>query len=225
MHMKRAPEQFRFAAMAVDVPVFGFVREELYGLVSSVDRPPHYVNVLGFLGGMVAASENAEEAARRVLLEKGGLKNVYLEQLYTFSDVDRDKRNRVVSVAHIGLVRPDVVATYEHPTAQFVPVQQLNKLAYDHDEMLTVALQRLQGKLEYTTIAQYLLPRHFTLSQLQTVYEVVLRREFDKRNFRKKILALDIVRDTGTVEEGVQHRPAALYAFTSSKLQQLPLIS
>ncbi len=150
---------------------------------------------------------------------------LYLEQLYTFSDVERDKRNRVVSVAYLGLVRPDTAKAYKHDEAAFVPIKQLTSLAYDHDEMLQVALKRLQGKLSYTTIAQHLLPRHFTLSQLQTIYEVILKKELDKRNFRKKIIALGVVRDTGQVEEGVKHRPAALYEFTNNKLQELQLIT
>lgn len=223
--MKKAPQQFRFAALATDIVVLGFIDGALHGLVSAVDRPPHYKNTPGFLGGMVTEKETAREAAERVLEEKGGVKDVYLEQLYTFSDVERDKRNRVVSVAYLGLVRPDVAASYDHPEASFVPMKKLTKLAYDHDEMLRVALKRLQGKISYTTIAQYLLPRHFTLSELQEVYEVILKKEFDKRNFRKKILALDIVKDTGLVQEGVKNRPAALYTFTSQKLQELSLLT
>ena len=223
--MKKAPEEFRFAAMAVDAVVLGFVAGKLCALVSRVDRPPHYVNVPGFLGGLVGAQETAEQACARVLHEKGNLKKVYLEQLYTFSAVDRDKRNRVVSVAYLGLVRPDTAASYDHETASFVPVETLKKLAYDHDDMLSIALTRLKGKLSYTTMAQFLLPRHFTLSELQAVYEIILKKEFDKRNFRKKILALDIVKDTGTTQEGVKNRPAALYEFTSQKLKELPLLT
>jgi 8-oxo-dGTP diphosphatase len=223
--MKKAPAQFRFAAMAVDAVVLGFVDGQLCGLVSNVDRPPHYKNVPGFLGGIVREDENALDACTRILKEKGNLDKVYLEQLYTFSDVERDKRNRVVSVAYLGLVRPDVAASYEHLEAAFVPVRTLKKLAYDHDEMLQVALKRLQGKLAYTTIAQHLLPRHFTLSELQDVYETLLKKEFDKRNFRKKILALNILKDTGLVEDGVKHRPAALYEFTAQKVQELQLIT
>ncbi|USN92448.1 MAG: NUDIX domain-containing protein [Candidatus Nomurabacteria bacterium] len=223
--MKKAPEKLRFAAMAVDVVVFGFVDEELYALVAPVNRPPHYVNVLGFLGGIVDSKETAEETCDRILSEKGGLKQVYTEQLYTFSAVKRDRRNRVVSVAYIGLVRPDVVATYTHEKALFVPVRELKNLAYDHDDMLNMAVRRLQGKLSYTTIAQYLLPRHFTLSELQSVYEIVLRRKFDKRNFRKKVLSLDIVKDTGTMQEGVKNRPASLHEFTSKNLLELELFA
>ena len=191
--------------------------------MSNVNRPPHYKNVPGFLGGIVTEKETARETCERILLEKGGLENVYAEQLYTFSDVERDKRNRVVSVGYLGLVTPEVAETFKHSDASFVPLKKLNKLAYDHDEMLQVALGRLQGKLEYTTIARELLPRHFTLSQLQEVYEVILKKEFDKRNFRKKILSLDIVKDTGKVQEGVKNRPAALYEFTSKKIKQISL--
>lgn len=223
--MKKAPEKFRFAAMAVDVVVFGFVEGKLCALVSTVNRPPYYVNILGFLGGMVDAEETAEQACARVLHEKGGLKDVYTEQLYTFSAVERDKRNRVVSVAYLGLIRPDTAAMYDYKDARFVPVKELRKLAYDHDEVLLTALGRLRGKLTYTTIAQHLLPRHFTLSELQSVYEVVLHKEFDKRNFRKKILALEVVKDTGRVQEGVKNRPAALFEFSSKKVKELSLFS
>ncbi len=223
--MKIAPEKFRFAALAVDVPVYGLINGKLHGLIAPVNRPPHYVNVEGFLGGMVDAKENALEAAQRVLQEKGNLKDVYLEQLYTFSEVDRDKRNRVVSVAHLGLVRPDTAAAYAHPHAHFVPIQKLHDLAYDHDEIHRAALARLRGNITHSTIAQFLLPRHFTLTELQSLYEMILGHELDKRNFRKKILALEILKDTGRMQEGVRNRPAALYTFTTTKLQELPLIA
>ena len=222
--MQQAPEQFRFAAMAVDIPVMGIVDGELYALVSDVNRPPHYVDMKGFLGGMVQAEETAEEAAYRVLKEKGGLTKLYLEQLFTFSEVERDKRNRVVSVAHLGLVTPETISSYDHPEAQFMPIKEIAELAYDHDEMMQVALDRLQGKLSYTTIAQFLLPKHFTLTELQTVYEVLQKTTHDKRNFRKKILTLDIVEDTGTTQEGMRNRPAALYTFKSNQLQELELL-
>lgn len=223
--MKKAPEELRFAVMAIDAVVFAIIDGKLCGLVSPVNRPPHYMNTLGFLGGIVDAKETAEEASERVIREKGSLENIYLEQLYTFSAVKRDKRNRVVSVAYLGLVRPEQAATYKHAEAKFVPVRKLLKLAYDHDDMLQMAIARLSGKLTYTTIAQYLLPKHFTLSELQEVYEIVLRKEIDKRNFRKKILALDIVKETGRMQEGVKNRPAALYEFKSKQIKELALLA
>jgi 8-oxo-dGTP diphosphatase len=211
--------------MAIDAVVFSFMNGELCALVSPVNRPPHYIDRRGFLGGIIDAEETAEEASVRILKEKGGLEKVYLEQLFTFSAVERDKRNRVVSVAYLGLVRPDVAVVYQHPEATFVQVKKLSKLAYDHDDMLRTALARLRGKLTYTTIAQHLLSKQFTLSELQAVYEEVLQKELDKRNFRKKILSLDIVRETGKMQEGVKNRPAALYEFTSGKVKELTLLS
>ncbi|MCA9357219.1 NUDIX hydrolase [Candidatus Nomurabacteria bacterium] len=223
--MKKAPERLRFSALAVDAVVLGIVDGELCGLVSEVNRPPYYVNILGFLGGLINIEENADEACERVLYEKGGLKNVYVEQLYTFSEVERDKRNRVISVAYIALVRPDTAASYKFADASFVPLKKLKNLAYDHDEMLQMAKSRLQGKFAYTNIAQYLLPRHFTLSELQATYEIVLQKEFDKRNFRKKVLSLDLVKETGLVQDGVKNRPAALYEFSSQKIKEFQLLT
>lgn len=223
--MKKAPEHLRFAVMAIDAVVFSFIDGELCALVSPVNRPPHYIDRLGFLGGIVDAKETAEEASVRILKEKGALEKLYLEQLFTFSAVERDKRNRVVSVAYLGLVRPDIATAYANKDVWFAPIKKLSKLAYDHDEMLLTALTRLRGKLTYTTIAQYLLPKQFTLSELQAVYEGVLQKELDKRNFRKKILALDVVRETGKMQEGVKNRPAALYEFTSQKIKELTLLS
>jgi 8-oxo-dGTP diphosphatase len=190
-----------------------------------VNRPPHYINTLGFLGGIIDAKETAEDASVRILKEKGNLTKVYLEQLATFSAINRDKRNRVVSVAYMGLVRPEVAAVYEHSDAKFVPIAKLHALAYDHDEMMLTALTRLRGKIAYTTVIQHLLPKYFTLSELQGAYEAILQKDLDKRNFRKKILALDIVKETGKMQEGVKNRPAALYEFSSHKVKELTLIA
>lgn len=223
--MKQAPIELRFAVVAVDAVVFAFVAGELCALVSPVNRPPHYINTLGFLGGIIQAEENADEAIARILKQKGDTVLVHTEQLYTFSRVDRDKRNRVVSVGYLGFVRPDVAAMYQPGNASFVPVKKLKKLAYDHDEMLQVALSRLRGKLAYTTIAQFLLPKHFTLTELQSVYEHVLGMSIDKRNFRKKILSLDIILETGKQQQGVKNRPAALYEFKNKKQIEISLFS
>lgn len=211
--------------MAVDAVLFAIIDGELCALVSPVNRPPHYINTVGFLGGIIHADETAEDACFRILREKGSVTAVHVEQLYTFSAVERDKRNRVVSVAYLAFMRPDAAAAYVHPTATFVQVKKLKRLAYDHDAMLSVALKRLQGKLSYTTIAASLLPRHFTLTELQSLYEHVLQKTFDKRNFRKKILALGIIRETGRMQEGVKNRPAALYEFVSKTQQEISLFS
>lgn len=219
--MKQAPEELRFAAMAVDAVVFGVVDKTLFVLVQNVNRPPHYLNVPGFPGGLIDKTETAEQAVVRHLTDKVQLKNVYLEQLYTFSALERDKRNRVISVGYVGCVVPDVVTSYAGDTATWVPVSKLKKLAYDHAAMYDMAIVRLRGKLAYTTIVQFLLPRFFTLTELQTVYEVIVGQTLDKRNFRKKVLALNFLTETGRMQEGVQNRPAALYTFISKKLIEL----
>ncbi len=222
--MNRAPENLRFAAMAIDAVVFAYLDGELKVCIKPVSSESAYKGMQAFPGGLIRETENADGALTRVLETKVGLKPAYSEQLYTFSDVNRDKRNRVVSVAYLCFVRPDTAAVPAAGDATFVSVRDLPPLAYDHAEIINVALGRLRGKLTYTTIAQFLLPRHFTLTERQGVYEMILGTTLDKRNFRKKILALDIVKDTGRVQEGVQNRPAALYTFTSQKLTELPLI-
>lgn len=222
--MKQAPARDRFAAVAVDVVLFGIIDDTLHALVDTVDRPPHYIDIEAFIGGLIESSETAEMAIARHLATKGSLQSSYIEQLCTFSALERDKRNRVISIAYLGLVRPATVETYKHASARWVPIAKLRNLAYDHNQMLATALERLRGKLTYTTIANHLLPNHFTLSELQRVYEIVLNQTLDKRNFRKKILALDVVKETGRMQEGVQNRPAALYTFKQNKVEELTLI-
>lgn len=218
--MKQAPAQFRFAAMAVDATIFSVVDGKLAVLLQPVASDSAYNGMEAFLGGLIRPSENAKEAVLRVTKEKGGITPEHIEQLYTFSDINRDKRNRVVSVAYLAFVRPNIAAAYNHEAAHFVPVKQVSKLAYDHNDILNLALRRLRSKVTYTNIVQYLLPRHFTLSQLQNMYELILDEELDKRNFRKKVTALNLVEDTGQKQEGVQNRPATLYRFTSSALTE-----
>jgi 8-oxo-dGTP diphosphatase len=222
--MKKAPEIFRFAAVAVDIVVFTILNGELKVLVSPVNRPPHYKNVDGFLGGMIDAKETAEEACTRVLWEKGGIKNIYTEQLFTFSAVNRDKRNRVISVSYLCLMSQDRAESFKNESACFKSVSDLQNLAYDHDEVMLTAIERLRGKITYSNIAQFLLPKQFTLSELQAVYETVGSKGIDKRNFRKKILALNIIEETGDMQAGMRNRPAALYKFKSQKLEELALV-
>ncbi len=223
--MKKAPERLRFAAVAVDAVIFGIKAGKLCVCLGTVNRPPHYVNVEAFIGGLIEVGETAETALTRHLASKTHLPHIYTEQLYTFSALERDKRNRVISISYLALVRPETCEADSTSDIRWCPVSQLPKLAYDHKEIFTVALERLRGKLAYTNLAQFLLPKEFTLTQLQEVYELVLEREIDKRNFRKKILSLGIIEETGKAQEGVKNRPAALYRFTSQKLKELsPII-
>ena len=221
---EKAPEKLRFAAMAVDVVMFAVIDGKLSVLLGEVNRPPYYTKIEAFIGGLIEASETAEMALERHVRSKAELKKVYTEQLYTFSEIERDPRNRVISISYLGLVRPDALTEELGVGLRWCPVGKLPRLAYDHNEMYTVAHNRLKGKISYTNIAQYLLPREFTLSELQEVYELILGKEVDKRNFRKKIIALGMVAETGEVQAGVKNRPAALYRFTSEKLTELSLV-
>jgi 8-oxo-dGTP diphosphatase len=168
-------------------------------------------------GGFLDIDEDPdiEAAARRELEEETGATVDYLEQLYTFSDKDRDPRGRVITVAHFGLVRSMLVeGASDAAEAKWMPLDEAMKaeLAFDHNKILSTAVQRLRGKLTYEPIGFNLLPKEFSLGQLRKLYETILGREIDKRNFRKKILAMNILVENG-MQQGTSHRPAQLYRF------------
>jgi 8-oxo-dGTP diphosphatase len=211
------------AALTVDCVVFGLDEEELKVMLIQRALPP-FVGKWALPGGFVRLEETLEEAARRELEEETGLRNIFLEQLFTFSGVDRDPRERVVSVAYYALVNlrdHDVHAASDASAAAWFGVHDVPSLAFDHADILQVALERLRGKLRYQPIGFELLPKKFTLSQLQRLYELVLERELDKRNFRKRVLAMDVLVETDEVERDVAHRAARLYRFDESKYRRL----
>lgn len=167
-------------------------------------------------GGFINMDESLEEAAKRELQEETGVQDVYLEQLYTFGDPGRDPRTRVITVVYFALLDSDrlqVKAADDAADVGWFSVYQLPSLAFDHDKILHYALDRLRGKLDYTNVAFNLLPEQFTLRELQRVYEIILHRKLDKRNFRKKILSTGILEDTGGKKMEGTHRPARLYRF------------
>jgi 8-oxo-dGTP diphosphatase len=210
-------------ALTVDCVVFGIDVSELMVLLIQRDLPP-FEGQWALPGGFVHMGESLIEAAFRELQEETGLDKVYLEQLYTFGGVDRDPRGRVVSVAHYALVKLSdhrVQAATDARDAQWFPVWDTPTLAFDHAQILTMAMGRLKGKVRYHPIGFELLPKKFTLTQLQKLYEVILERELDKRNFRKKILAMEILVELDEVEKGVAHRAARLYRFDERKYKRL----
>jgi len=175
-------------------------------------------------GGFVRLEETLDEAARRELEEETGLSKVFLEQLYTFSEVDRDPRERVVSVAYYALVNlrdHQVHAATDARDAGWFGVHDVPTLAFDHAEILRLALERLRGKLRYQPVGFELLPKKFTLSELQHLYELVLERTLDKRNFRKRVLTMDLLEETDEVQQDVAHRAARLYRFDERKYRRL----
>jgi 8-oxo-dGTP diphosphatase len=214
----------RFAVLAIDVALFAVLDRRLCVLLIPVDRPPHFVNRAGLPGGLIAPEETAEQAVARHLRDKAEVSGVYVEQLATFSAVDRDPRGRVVSVAHLGLMPAEQAAAVPLARGQrWMPVEQAKHLAYDHDEILAAACERLRARLGYRTIARHLLPREFTLTELQQTYETVLGRPFDKRNFRKKLLDAGIVRATGRMRTGQPSRPAELHRFAGAGVRVIEL--
>ena len=215
--------QYPRAALTVDCVVFGLDDQDLKVLLIQRGLPP-FEGKWALPGGFVRVTETLEDAARRELEEETGLSQVFLEQLYTFGDVERDPRERVVSVAYYALVTlsdHDVHAATDARDAAWFGVHDVPSLAFDHAGILQMALERLRGKLRYQPIGFELLPKKFTLSQLQHLYELVLERELDKRNFRKRVLAMDLLIETDEVQQDVAHRAARLYRFDERKYRRL----
>jgi 8-oxo-dGTP diphosphatase len=201
--------------VAVDVIVFTVREEALQVLLVQLKTPP-YSGMWAFPGGLVPDGESTEVSATRCLFETTGVKDVYLEQLYTFSNPSRDPHGHVVSVAYVALVNRthmNLRVPGKCDSIDWFPVTMPPPLAYDHGEMLEYALQRLRWKLEYTNIVYSLLPRDFTLTELQRVYETILDRPLDKRNFRKKMLSLGMLQATPRLVKVGAHRPARMYRF------------
>jgi 8-oxo-dGTP diphosphatase len=218
-------EDLRFAVLATDVITFAVYEDKLQTLLIDVHTPPHFTDIAGFPGGLIDPTETALDSAERHLKEKGGMSpdQTYLEQLYTFSKVNRDPRGRVVSVAYLGLAAPDTLTVADDGRSFWKPVEDIGELAYDHNAMLDKAVNRLQSKLEYTNLVQELMPQQFTLTELQNTYEIVLGRELDKRNFRRKIKDVTSVEKTGDKKQDGAHRPAALYRFTESEIRVIEI--
>ncbi len=215
-------------SLTVDVVIVSLRQSALHVLLIRRAAAP-FKGKWAIPGGFVEPDESLEEAARRELQEETDLSEVYVEQLYTFGEPKRDPRGRVVTVAYFALVPDGVLARAgdDAVEAGWHPVDQLPELAFDHAEIMNYALQRLRYKLEYTSVGFELLPNEFTLTDLQTAYEIVLGETLDKRNFRRRILEAGILTETSRQREGEgQGRPARLYryrknAVTSVKARRL----
>ncbi len=210
-------------ALTVDGVVFGMDEGDLKVLLIKRGVEP-FAGKWALPGGFVRMDEALDDAARRELEEEAGIRPSHLEQLYTFGEPGRDPRGRVVTVAYFALVKLSdhrVHASTDAREAAWFSVWDTPKLAFDHADILGTALQRLKGKVRYQPIGFELLPPKFTLTQLQRLYEKLLERELDKRNFRKKILAMDLLEELDEVEQDVSHRAARLYRFDHKKYKQL----
>lgn len=205
-------------ALTTDCVVFGFDGSALSLLLVNRGIEP-YKGKWALPGGFVRMDETVEEGALRELREETGVDDIYVEQLQAFSSIDRDPRERVVTVAFLAFVRQDdynVIAGDDAAQAQWFPVEDLPELAFDHSEIIRVALEKLRWKITYEPLAFRLLNDTFTMTQVQTIYEAVLGQTFDRRNFHKKMTSLGYIVPTGQTERS-SGRPAALYSFDEAR--------
>jgi len=205
--------QYPHPAVTTDVVVFTIRDQQLKLLLVQRAGEP-YQNMWALPGGFLDIDEDLEACAKRELEEETGIHGVYLEQLYTFGAPNRDPRERVISVTYYALVPSDRLqlrAASDAADVQWFALDQMPPLAFDHQQIITLAHRRLAAKLDYSTIAFQFMPETFTLSELQAVYEILINGELDKRNFRKKILALEEVEEAGGLRRTGNHRPAKVY--------------
>ena len=215
-------EYFAFG-ISVDCVVFGY--DGIDGKVLLIERGTDpFKGYQAIPGDLVHPTEDAVTATERVLKDLTGLTNVYLEQLQTFAGVDRHPLGRVATIAYFSLLKigdynpkPSSWAT----DAQWTPIQDLGEMAYDHKEIFDAALERLQMRVRQKPIGFELLPAEFTLADLQHLYETLLNTQFDKANFRKKILAMDLLLAMDKTQKAVRHRPARLYQFDAARYEAL----
>ncbi len=215
----RAPQEtfsYRYPhpAVTTDVVIFTLLDGRLQLLLVKRANPP-FKGDWALPGGFLDIDEDLDTCAARELEEETGVSGVYLEQLYTFGATHRDPRERVISVTYYALV-PQHTLTTPRAASDAADVgwhafDRLPKLAFDHAQIIKMAHQRLVAKLEYSTIAFQFMPEAFTLSELQCVYETLLNQSLDKRNFRKRILSLDLIEETGKLRRTGKHRPAREY--------------
>jgi 8-oxo-dGTP diphosphatase len=200
-------------AVTTDIVVFTILAEKLQILLIKRAADP-YQGFWALPGGFLDIDEDLEDCAARELREETGISGVYLEQLYTFGRPDRDPRERVISVTYYALSASDrlqLKAASDAADVAWFPMDDTPELAFDHGTIIRMAHQRLVAKLNYSTIAFQFMPDTFTLSELQAVYQILLNEQLDKRNFRKWILSLGQIEETGNMSRRGNHRPARVY--------------
>lgn len=205
------------AALSVDCVIFGFDDEKLKVLLIRSDLRK-FQGQWSLLGDLLYKNENLDEAAVRILKQRTGLSDVFLEQVHTFSAINRHPAGRVVTVAYYSLIniKHHKLNIYDNEL-HWHDVAQINELAFDHKQILDTCQQRLQQRVMEDPIAFKLLPQKFSLRELQQVYEAILGQGLDRRNFRKKVFAMGILKDVGMLEPNVTHRPGKLYEFVKSR--------
>lgn len=211
---------FEQTSVTVDLVIFTIHQDRLQALLVKRSMEP-YKEKWSIPGGFLLKGESMETAAERVMIEKTGVREAYLEQLYTFGRPDRDPRSRIITVTYFALIpwkQLSQPGSRMVADAAWFSIEEVPDLAFDHNEILAFAVNRLRAKAGYSSIVYGLLPVAFRLSDLQKVYEIIMNRRFDKRNFRKKMLASGLLEETGHRELSGAHRPAMLYSFKEREL-------
>ena len=207
--------------VTVDVVILTIVHNTLKVLLLKRANEP-FRGRWAIPGGFIRLSENLDDAALRVLKEKTNVQNIYLEQLYTFGDPLRYPNTRVITCAYFALLRAEDidVKIMDESVAEigWHPVEDLPPLAFDHKEIIEYSLKRTRERLELCPVAFQLLPKKFTLTELQKSYELILQKDLDKRNFRKKTLSTNMLIDLNECSKTGSKRPAALYSFDTITL-------
>ena len=220
------PEQQKQSiTVAVDTVIFTVKNGELCVLLIQMKKNP-YTGLWAFPGGRVENTETTHQTATRILKDQTGVTNVYLEQLKTFDDLERDQLERVISVASFALIGNEVKlkTTEKYADVKWWPVKKLPELAYDHKQVAKEAVARLKAKIQYTNIVYNLLEEEFTLSELQSMYEMILDEPLDKRNFRKRLLGLGMITPLEKRKFLGASRPAQLFKFKHRKLEYIEMV-
>lgn len=210
--------------VAVDAIVFGYQNNQLYALLIQ-QKFGTEESYWALPGGLVKNDESLQDAVKRELKEETNVAVTYFEQLFTFGDdVNRDPRNRVISVAYFALVDPSkltIKADSDAEHAQWFKINEIPTLAFDHNSILKKAIERLKAKLTYEPVGFDLLPKEFLFSELENLYCTILEKEIDRRNFRKKILSFGIIEETEQFGSSKSGRPAKLFKFNKLKYNEL----
>lgn len=222
--MKKFYKTYPKILVAVDSIIFGFNENDLELKLLLLKRKFEPAKgEWSLMGGFVNPDESLDDAAKRIVLQLTGLEDVYMEQLYAFGDPERDPGGRIISVAYFSLIKIkeyDRELVKEHG-ASWVPLSELPNLIFDHDDMLEKALRKLRIRARTQPIGFELLPEKFTIPQLQRLYEAIYQKPFDKRNFRRKVLAMGLLDKLDEKEKETSKKGAYYYQFNTEKYEEL----
>ncbi|MDE5490319.1 NUDIX hydrolase [Elizabethkingia meningoseptica] len=210
--------------VAVDAVVFGYFDKEDLQILLIKRKIEPFKGSWALPGGLVLDDEDLDDAVKRELFEEAGIKPDFLEQLYSFGKVGRDPRNRVVSVAYLGLVNPsyfELFADSDAEDAQWFSIHKLPQLAFDHQKIIDTALKRLRTKIQYQPVGFNLLNEEFPFSDLENLYKAIIGQEIDRRNFRKKIMSYGLLNETNNFKKEGSGRPGKMFTFNQEKYKAL----